>query len=57
MSGYDHAAELQNSVPPQRQLHFLVTELGRWAKLNPALVSLYAEFSRVEGLLQEGTQP
>lgn len=56
MSGYDHAAALQNSVPPQEQLHFLVSELGRWARLNPALVSLHAEFSRVEGLLREGAQ-
>lgn len=55
-SRYDHAAELQNSSPALAQLRYLVTELGRWARLNPALVPLYAEFSRVEGLLKEGTQ-
>lgn len=41
------------SQPPERQLEFLVTELGRWAKLNPALVSLYAEFSRVSREISE----
>ena len=56
MTRYDHAAELQNSSPPLAQLHYLVTELGHWARVNPALVPLYAEFSRVEGLLREGTQ-
>jgi hypothetical protein len=56
VSGYDHAAELAASTPPVQQLHFLVSELGRWAKLNPALVPLYAEFSRVDGLLTEGPQ-
>jgi hypothetical protein len=52
-SRYDHAAELQNSVPPQQQLHYLVIELGHWAKRNPALVPLWAEFSRVESLLPQ----
>lgn len=56
-SRYDHAAELQNSVPPRQQLHYLVGELARWAKLNPALVTLYAEFSRVDELLQEEPSP
>jgi hypothetical protein len=56
VSRYDHAAELQNSTPPLEQLHFLVTELGHWARLNPGLVSLYAEFSRVEGLLRQEPQ-
>jgi hypothetical protein len=47
MTNYGHAAELSQSQPPEDQLRFLVSELGRWAKLNPALVPLWAEFSRV----------
>ena len=52
---YDHASELSNSQPPLAQHKFLVAELGSWAKLNPALVSLWAEFQRVHKLLSGET--
>jgi hypothetical protein len=49
---YEHAAELQNSASPETQLGYLVDELARWAKLNPALVPLWAEFGRVLVLIR-----
>ena len=54
---YGHAAELARDQAPERQLEFLVAELGRWARLNPGLVPLWAEFSRVSSELRERPAP
>lgn len=53
MARYDHAAELQNSQPLLSQHRFLVAELGRWAALNPGLVTLWAEFQSIHSKLEE----
>lgn len=41
---YSHAAALSGSRTPREKMTFLVTELGRWAALNPGLRPLHEEF-------------
>lgn len=54
--GYDHATELAASQPPIDKLRFLVSELKKWADLNPDLRTLHTEFVMVERELR-GTPP
>jgi len=53
---YSHAAELAARQPPQSQLRYLVSELKRWADVNPQLKPLHAEFARVAAELDAAPQ-
>lgn len=50
---YGHAAELQRTQPPLSRLEYLVSQLGVWAELNPALRSLHSEFETICRELRE----
>lgn len=50
---YGHAAELAQSQPLVDKLAFLVSELKKWADLNPGLKPLHAEFAGVLRQMKE----
>jgi hypothetical protein len=52
-ANYGHAAELQRTQPPLSRLEYLVRQLGAWADLNPALLSLHSEFTTICRELRE----